>query len=61
VRALVYLKNIVNEYTSSVIVKVMVKRETIRKKIAREKLVKERIDETKEKWIKKYFGGGHIL
>ena len=58
IKWLVYLKNIANEYISSVIVKVMVKRETIRKRMAREKLVRERIDKNGERWIKKYFGGG---
>jgi hypothetical protein len=43
---------------SSGIVKIVSNKETIRKRMAREELVRERIDENGEKWIKKYVGGG---
>ena len=42
--------------------KIMAKKETIREIMAREELVRERIDERGEKWTKKYVGGGdHFL
>jgi hypothetical protein len=55
------LKN-VEIITLSGIVKIMAQKETIRKIMAREELVKERIDKNGEKWVKKYVGGGaHFL
>jgi hypothetical protein len=40
----------------------MPQKETIREVMAREELVRERIDKNGEKWTKKYFGGGaHFL
>lgn len=36
----------------------MAQKETIREIMAREELVRERIDKNGEKWTKKYFGGG---
>jgi type II secretory pathway component PulM len=40
----------------------MPQKETIREVMAREELVRERIDKNGEKWTKKYFGGGaHLL
>ena len=42
--------------------KIIAQKETIRKIMAREELVKERIDKNGEKWVKKYVGGGaHFL
>jgi hypothetical protein len=44
------------------IVKILAQKETIREIMAREELVRERIDKNGEKWTKKYFGGGaHFL
>jgi len=43
-------------------VKIIAQKETIREIMAREELVKERIDKNGEKWVKKYVGGGaHFL
>lgn len=40
----------------------MAEKETIRELLAREELVRERIDENGERWTKKYVGGGaHFL
>lgn len=36
----------------------MTEKGTIREIMAREELVKEKIDENGEKWVKKYVGGG---
>jgi hypothetical protein len=36
----------------------MNQKEKIQEKLAREEMVRERIDENGEKWIKKYVGGG---
>ena len=42
--------------------KIIAQKETIREIMAREELVKERIDKNGEKWVKKYVGGGaHFL
>jgi hypothetical protein len=38
--------------------KIMAKKEIIRELMAREELVRERIDEKGERWTKKYVGGG---
>jgi hypothetical protein len=43
-------------------VKSIAQKEAIRKIMALEELVKERIDKNGEKWVKKYVGGGaHFL
>jgi len=39
-------------------VKILAQKETIQEKMAREEMVKERIDRNGEKWTKKYAGGG---
>jgi len=36
----------------------LAQKETIQEKMAREEMVKERIDRNGEKWTKKYVGGG---
>ena len=42
--------------------RIMPQKETIQEVMAREELVRERIDKKGEKWTKKYFGGGaHFL